>query len=69
MIRATLAALLIGIGLGWAARTHTADHRYVTALAERHEAEARFSNHKTDQLLRENQPGTKGERNGKGNKD
>lgn len=49
-----LLALFFGGLIGWAARAHTADHRYIKALAERHEAEARFFNRKTDEMIQQN---------------
>jgi hypothetical protein len=54
MIRAVLVTLLVGMALGWIARTHTADHRYITALASRMVAEARYYNTKNDALIEAN---------------
>jgi hypothetical protein len=51
-------ALLIGaiggVGYGWRAREHTADHRYITALAERHEAESSYYMKKLDEEIQQN---------------
>ena len=47
-------ALILGGVFGWAARATTADHRYIRALAERHEAEASYYYTQTDPLIREN---------------
>lgn len=49
-----LAACFGGIA-GWSARVATADHRYVRALAEKHEAESRYWNRKTDQIINESE--------------
>lgn len=57
-VRAWLVACTLALGfgglLGWADRVHTADDRYIRALAERHEAEARFFNLKTAELIQQN---------------
>lgn len=56
--RAWLAACLlvafIGIVGGWTARSNTADHRYIRALAERHERIAEYYLTKTDEQTQEN---------------
>ena len=49
-----LLTLVIGGIIGWAARVGTADHRYIRALAERHESEAAYYNGRTDSWMRGN---------------
>lgn len=49
-----LAAFFGGI-VGWSARVATADHRYIRALAEKHESESRYWSRKTDQIINENE--------------
>ncbi len=57
-----------GIIAGWSARVATADHRYVRALAEKHESEALYWNRKTDQIINENEIERR-KRDGKSSKD
>lgn len=49
-----LTGLLSGVIAGWSFRERTADHRYITALAQRHEAEGSYYITKLDQEIRNN---------------
>lgn len=64
--RAWLAACLLAASLGiiggWAARVTTADHRYIRALAERHERIAEYYLTKTEQTV---EPTERSSNNGK----
>lgn len=46
-----LSALLSGVIFGWSLRAGTADHRYIIALAQRHESEASYYISKLDQEI------------------
>ena len=48
-------ALLIGGVIGWFARTHTLDDRYILSLALKHETSARYFNTKLDSMIQENE--------------
>lgn len=51
---AFVAGLMAGVVGGWSLRVGTADHRYIIALATRHEAEASYYINKLDQEIQEN---------------
>lgn len=65
---ATIIGLLIGCLLGWSARTTTADHRYIRALAERHEAQTTYYFKATDELIQQNKADIAKERKTNGQK-
>lgn len=39
---------------GWLTRQATSDHRYITSLAARHEAEERYFNNSLDEMIQQN---------------
>lgn len=59
--------LFLGIISGWTARTVTADHRYIRALAERHEAEGSYFQARYDETIHENHSDISKERKRNGN--
>lgn len=53
-LAACLLAIFIGGVIGWGARACTADHRYIRALAQRHEAEASYWLNKINEQIQIN---------------
>jgi hypothetical protein len=51
---ACLLAAFFGFLGGWSARVGTADHRYIRAMAERHERVAEYYLVQTDELIQQN---------------
>ena len=49
-----LLATIFGGILGWSARVATTDHRYIRALAQRHEAVTDYYLQQTDQMIQDN---------------
>jgi hypothetical protein len=52
-LAACLLAAITGGIFGWSARVLTADHRYVRALAERHEAESNYYIQQAGEIITE----------------
>lgn len=48
-------AFVVGVGSGWNWKSESTSDRYLSSLAERHEATARYYNERTDQMVRENE--------------
>lgn len=49
-----ITGLLAGIMIGWNARINASNDHYVRALAEKHEASARYWDTKTDDIISNN---------------
>ena len=52
-LAACLLAAIFGGVIGWSARVLTADHRYIRALAERHEAESDYYTRQAGEIIAE----------------
>lgn len=48
-------SFVTGLGAGWQLKENTTRDRYISSLAERHEATADYFNQKTDQMIQDNE--------------
>jgi len=54
LVLAALVSLILGVAYGWNLAENSANVRYIRALAERHEATARYWETKTNDIITNN---------------